>query len=140
MKIIAATMLVFFTLWTNNQSFAMQPASPLHLDNKTDDHVFIALKEAAEDFSAVVSGKPPVFAVLDKEAPLPTDGGTTYFKGRGYSLTILQSLVTVSGGACYLYGPIIKFDDSLMFGNSNTISRVEIYSPTALRELLGYIK
>ena len=48
------------------------------------------LKDALDDFNAVLSGNPPVHAKVDKDHPLITDGGTTFYIGDGYKLTIFN--------------------------------------------------
>ncbi len=64
---------------------------------------------AKEDFAAVVAGRKPVHAVLDDSKPLLSDGGTTFYKGVGYSLTVQSSISTKNGIDGFLYGPIVTF-------------------------------
>lgn len=94
------------------------------------------IREASEDFQAVVLGKKPVHAKFDEDAPLPSDGGTTFYKGNGYELTVLASLSSFGQLNGNAYGPILKFDDKFAPGNTNEISDIRIYSNEQLRELL----
>jgi len=113
--------------------------SPIHFgtgEKNPVDNVEV-LKEATDDYRAVVEGKRPVHAVVDKKAPLPADGGTTFYLGKGYRLTIQCSIVNFSNESFYFYGPIITFDKGVAVGESPTISHIEIYSPESLRKLLG---
>jgi hypothetical protein len=113
--------------------------TPLHVDSTYSARppAIDSLAEPADDYMSVVAGRPPIHAKFDDDAPLPADGGTDYYKGHGYKLTIQQSLVNVPAGILFLYGPIIEFENSLMSGNSNKISNIQIYSPEALRILRG---
>lgn len=43
------------------------------------------LRSANEDFVLVQNGRLPRNAVKDEETPLPSDGGTTFYRARGYS-------------------------------------------------------
>ena len=94
------------------------------------------LMEASEDFRAVAAGKKPVHAVFDQAAPLPSDGGTTFYKGHGYELTILLSFSGFGGQSANAYGPIIKFDPSFAPGNTSEISDIRVYSSEELRRFL----
>lgn len=94
------------------------------------------IQEASEDFLAVVEGRKPLHAKLDIDAPLPSDGGTTFYKGNGYNLTISASLSGFGGFSGVAYGPIIKFDDTFAPGNTNLISDIRVYSNDELRKLL----
>jgi len=95
------------------------------------------ITEAAADFRAVVAGRKPVHAVFDKDAPLPSDGGTTFYKGNGYRLTILVSLSEFGEAHGTAYGPIIKFDRSFAPGNTSEISDIRVYSPETFASLMG---
>jgi hypothetical protein len=94
------------------------------------------IQEASEDFRAVVEGKKPIHAELDNDAPLPSDGGTTFYKGNGYHLTISASLSSFGEFNGTAYGPIIRFDDTFAPGNTNQISDIRVYSQDELRKLL----
>lgn len=96
------------------------------------------IQEASEDFRAVVEGKKPIHARIDNNEPLPSDGGTTFYKGNGYRLTILVSLSSFGEFKGTAYGPIIHFDDTFAPGNTKQISDVRIYSDDELRKLLRW--
>lgn len=95
------------------------------------------ISEASADFSAVVAGKKPIHAVFDEDAPLPSDGGTTFYQGHGYRLTVLVSLSSFGASNGMAYGPILQFEPAFAPGNTSEISEVRVYSQDALRELLG---
>jgi hypothetical protein len=92
--------------------------------------------EAAEDFASVQRGRSPAHAVVDTKADLPADGGTNFYVGRGYRLTIVKSLSRFGSIDGYAYGPVIRFDSSFATGNIDTVSDVRFYSDDALRALL----
>ena len=94
------------------------------------------LREASEDFRAVVAGKKPVHAVFDKDAPLPSDGGTTFYQGKGYRLTVLVSYSGFGGLPANAYGPIIKFDPAFAPGNTSEISDIRVYTSEELSKFL----
>jgi hypothetical protein len=88
----------------------------------------LILREASEDFCAVVSGKEPIHAKVDSEAALPADGGTRFYIGRKYKLTVLNSLSSFGGFNGMAYGPVITFDESFAPGNTNLISSIRVYA------------
>lgn len=94
------------------------------------------IKDASEDFRAVVQGKKPIHAKLDEDAPLPSDGGTHFYKGDGYELTVSISLSSFGGFNGTAYGPILTFDDKFAPGNTNRISDIRVYSNEELGKLL----
>ena len=94
------------------------------------------LIEASEDFRAVVAGKKPIHAVFDEDAPLPADGGTTFYQGKGYRLTVLVSLSDFGGFHGTAYGPVVKFEESFAPGNTSQLSDIRFYSQEAFRELM----
>ena len=94
------------------------------------------IQEASEDFRAVVQGRKPIHAKLDSDVPLPSDGGTTFYRGNGYNLTISLSLSRFGEFNGIAYGPIIRFDDTFAPGNTNQISDIRVYSDDELRKLL----
>jgi hypothetical protein len=94
------------------------------------------IKEASEDFRAVVQGKKPIHAKFDKNAPLPSDGGTHFYKGDGYELTISISLSSFGEFNGTAYGPILTFDEKFAPGNTNKISDIRVYSNEELRKFL----
>ncbi|WP_142126321.1 hypothetical protein [Pseudoxanthomonas sp. 3HH-4] len=87
----------------------------------------LILREASADFCAVVSGKEPVHAKVDSDAALPADGGTTFYIGRRYKLTVLNSLSSFGGFNGMAHGPVITFDESFAPGNTNVISSIRVY-------------
>lgn len=99
------------------------------------------LQKSLDDFNAVLEGKPPIHAVVDQEVPLPTDGGTTFYKGDGYKLTIVKSLNGIMRGKeyvhGYIYGPIITFQPDVMTGNFPNIQYLTFYTGDELRKLLA---
>ncbi|RDZ28047.1 hypothetical protein [Lysobacter silvisoli] len=94
------------------------------------------LGEASADFQAVVAGKPPVHAVFDAQAPLPSDGGTTFYQGRGYRLTVLKSLSSFGSFHGVAYGPILRFDPPFAPGHTAEVSDIRVYSRDALAQRL----
>ena len=68
------------------------------------------IRLANEDFTCVLQGRKPQNAKFDEKAALPKDGGTTYYKGKGYYLTIVQSLSSFGKLHGFIYGPVIVFD------------------------------
>ena len=85
------------------------------------------LREASEDFCAVVSGKNPIHAKFDTSAALPSDGGTTFYIGRKYRLTVLRSISTFGSFDGEARGPIITFDKPFAAGNTTEISNIRVY-------------
>ena len=94
------------------------------------------LTQAAEDFAAVLAGKQPIHAKVDEEAAVPADGGTHYYQGKGYRLTVVKSLSSFGEFHGYSYGPEITFDEQFAPGNNRHLSDVRIYSFEALDQLL----
>jgi len=118
-----------------SSSFSSGPFIGVDLATLPPEHRQI-IQEASEDFRAVVEGKQPIHAKIDNNEPLPSDGGTTFYKGSGYRLTILVSLSSFGDFNGAAYGPIIHFDDTFAPGNTNRISDVRVYSHDELRKLL----
>lgn len=104
------------------------------------EETFNRLQKALDDFNAILDGKYPVHAVVDKNVPLLSDGGTTYYKGDGYKLTIVMSLNGIMRGEeyihGYIYGPIISFEATLMRGNFPNIQHITFYEGDKLKRLL----
>jgi hypothetical protein len=93
--------------------------------------------EASEDFQAVLAGKKPVHAIFDKEADLPSDGGTTFYKGRHYRLTVNQTLFGVGEyGPLTAFGPRLELDNKIALGFNQEISSIRVYNQEQLRALL----
>jgi hypothetical protein len=99
------------------------------------------LTQASEDFDLVQKGKVPKYAIVDKIAPLPADGGTSYFLGKGYKLTIMKSLSSFGGDqrsvSGYVYGPVIKFSSPFASGNASEVIGLRFYTSLQLKQLLG---
>ena len=98
------------------------------------------LQAALEDFNAALNYKAPVHAAFDKDAAVPADGGTSYYKARGYRITIMKSLFSMGDGQDtvhgYMYGPVLTLGPELGIGNSDSISRVSFYPLDTLNKLL----
>jgi hypothetical protein len=119
-------------------------AAPFHFDERSPvDNARISIEQASADYEAVVNGRPPVFAKFDTAHGLPADGGATFYKGSGYSLTIVKSLAQAGQVLGYIYGPVVTFDVwtypdfPIVSGNSNQLSHVNFYSAKELNTLLG---
>jgi hypothetical protein len=95
------------------------------------------IMEASDDFLAVLAGKKPIHAKFDEEAPLPTDGGTTFYIGEGYKLTVVRSISSFGEFNGYAYGPALTFNEDFAPGNESTISDIRVYSDAELGKLLG---
>jgi len=94
------------------------------------------IEQANEDYILVLKGFKPRHAIFDKNAPLPSDGGTTFYKGNKYTLTIVKSISSFGGLNGYIYGPIIWFDKGFAPGNSNSVKDLRFYTFQQLNELL----
>ena len=102
----------------------------------------VVIEQASEDFERVLVGRRPVHARFDAEAALPADGGTTFYTGSGYRLTIVKSIAHLNGGGAqadisgYLYGPTVTLDEDILAGNNRqVISAVRFYTVEQLRQL-----
>lgn len=93
------------------------------------------LQELTEDFDAVVAGRKPVHARHDTKEGVLADGGTSFYIGNGYKLTVEQSLCTIGGADGMLYGPIFTLGPELADGNDNQISHVTFYRMEEFRKL-----
>jgi hypothetical protein len=98
------------------------------------------LQKSLDDFNAVIEGKYPIHAEVDKDVPLPTDGGTTFYKSDGYKLTIVMSLNGIMRGEeyvhGYIYGPILSFEPGVMTGNFPNIQHLTFYTGEELQKIL----
>lgn len=119
------------------QLIASDPrAAPfIGLDPKLPETTRVILAEASDDFLAVSAGKAPIHAKADKTAVSPADGGTAFYVGKGYKLTVLKSLSSFGELRGYVYGPMIDFDESFAPGNMRSISNVRFFSHEELRKL-----
>lgn len=99
------------------------------------------ISQASEDFARVLKGKKPKHAVFDDKAPLPADGGTQFFIGKGYNLTVMKSLSSFGGADGwlhgYVYGPVVKFSESLAPGNISEVVNLRFYTSEQLKQLIS---
>ena len=91
------------------------------------------LKKVEEDMGFVLQGKKPKHAIFDKDKIPPLDGGTLYYKGDGYALTIWKKMARIGDVDGVFYGPEVEFTK---FG-SGYISHVRFYSNPELSKLLS---
>jgi hypothetical protein len=102
------------------------------------------LQKVLDDFNAVLSGNLPIYARVDQDHPVMSDGGTTFYKGDGYKLTIYMSLNGIMHGKeyihGYIYGPVIRFEPEVMVGNYPTIQQLSFYPGEELNKLLSIRK
>ncbi len=140
---VIAFLLFFQTVVFGEEHLSFQ--NVFHIDRKVVEKKLgktscLRLAKAVEDLNAVIAGKKPLHVKIDIHRALPADGGTTYYIGDGYKITIIKSLSSIKHGRkCidgYMYGPIITFDDDLISGNNKTISYVTFYPDESLTNLL----
>lgn len=130
--IIVITSLAFcLTAPASEKILTVGPFSGIDLSKLTRSQAR-SIREASEDFALVTQGRKPRHAAFDKKAPLPLDGGTTYYLGRGYRITIFQSIATFGETIGYSYGPHLTFDDD--FGGG-VFSAVRFYTGEQLEKL-----
>lgn len=113
---------------TANTSKINGDIRPIIADKVLSDSQMV--NEIQVDFNLVLNGKKPKFA---KHKSSLLDGGTAFYKGKGYLLTVVKSMGSIGGVDGYYYGPIIKFKDD---ENIKTMSNVTFYSKNKLKELL----
>jgi hypothetical protein len=97
-------------------------------------HAFL---EASQDFRDVLAGRAPSFAQPDLEAPLPADGGSRGYLGRGYALWVCRSLSSFGGVDGYVYGPVLSFDEDIAAGNQRSLADTRFYPAARLHALLA---
>jgi hypothetical protein len=99
------------------------------------------ITQASEDFERVLQGKEPKNAALDEKAPLPADGGTLFYAGKGYRLTVIKSLSSFGnagdGLQGYVYGPVLSFPKSFAPGNMSEVVSLRFYTNQQLQALAG---
>jgi hypothetical protein len=109
--------------------------------NLFGDETLSRLQKSLDDLNAVIEGKSPLHTTVDKGVPLPKDGGTTFYKGDGYKLTIVKSLNGIMRGQeyvhGYIYGPIISFEPDVMTGNFPNVQFLTFYTGEELQKLLA---
>lgn len=115
---------------------AQGPFVGIELSKLSEDDRSVIV-QASEDFRAVVAGRKPVHAVFDKEHPLPADGGTTFYKGNRYKLTIQRSISSFGSFTGIAYGPVLRFEQEFAPGNVSQLSDIRVYSFDELRKLLA---
>ena len=97
--------------------------------------------QASEDFDLALKGKKPKHAILDDKAPSPADGGTAFFVGKDYKLTIIKSISTFGGAEGrllgYVYGPVVRFEKSFAPGNMSEVESLRFYTSEQLKELMS---
>ncbi len=91
--------------------------------------------QASEDFERVQSGRLPRHAVRDEKAPVPADGGTQFFNGKRYKLTVVKSLSSFGTLHGYVYGPVISFDKSFAPGNRSELVGLRFYTREQFKQL-----
>lgn len=91
------------------------------------------LREGAEDFDLIVSGKMP----KNSKQGYSTLDGVTNYDGQGYTLQLIDSTGSVSGSYVNIYGAILVFKDSEFTFMKKEISDVRIYSHEAYLSLKG---
>ena len=75
----------------------------------------ISVKQGEIDYSLILDGKPPLYA---KEYAAASDGGTTWYKGNGYSIYAVHSIQLENGVDGYMVGPRIQYY-FFIFGGKN---------------------
>lgn len=133
---------IFFFLLIFSSATQVFGESVFNVDSASfnDQAVQAVLQNAQDDFNAVLEGNKPIHSVVDPSAPTPMDGGTKFYKGNGYNLTVTQSLVRIGSIDGYMYGPSIVLLSPYAVGNSTVVSHVVFYSRTALGRLLDHSK
>jgi len=101
------------------------------------DSARCALLEASQDFRDVLAGRKPSFARTDADAPLPADGGSCGYVGRGYRLWVCRSLSSFGGVDGYVYGPVLSFDQDIAPGNERSLASTRFYTTAQLHALLA---
>ena len=84
------------------------------------------VREAQEDFCAVLANRQPVHA---KNVPPPSGTkkrGTTYYAGRGYRLVMYRDAFEVGGAFLGYYGPVLQFDSSANVPGPGQLSQVRV--------------
>ena len=115
----------------------IQPAGPfdgINLSSLSASEQKI-ITEASEDFIAVLSGHPPVHAKYNESVDAAADGGTAFYAGNGYKLTVVKSISSFGQLSGMAYGPVLVFDKSFA-SREQYISSVRFYTNEQLRTLL----
>lgn len=117
-----------FTSYAAAQTKAQGDKFPIFIEEKVQKENLEILKQMREDFNLVEAGKKPKFAKFDEGQPLLADGGTSVYKGKGYSITIQQTLGQLLGSAGYFYGPILKIENAQLSDSMKPIFNIKFYS------------
>jgi hypothetical protein len=98
-----------------------------------------AIREAMEDFEAVANFAKPVHAKEEKLDVDVFDGGSTVWRGKGYSLEIRKRVSGIGSWRYFAYGPVVVFDFAVVRGDdeARTISYVRLFRAD---ELLNKLK
>lgn len=75
----------------------------------------IAVRQGEIDYSLILDGKSPLYA---KGYASAFDGGTTWYKGNGYSIYNVHSIHLENGVEGYMVGPRIQYY-FFIFGGKN---------------------
>ncbi len=92
---------------------------------------------AKADFDAILAGKKPIYAIPDKDKSDFADGGTTFYVGEGYALTLMSRLTQEKGVNGYTYGPILTFTSPDKSIKPKEMSSVRFYTLEELKKLRG---
>jgi hypothetical protein len=95
------------------------------------------ITKASEDFERVLKGSRPKHATLDEKAAVPADGGTAFFLGKGYKLTVIKSLSSFGGLQGFVYGPVVSFEKSFAPGNMSEVVNLRFYTTDQLQKLMS---
>ena len=130
-KFLAVSLLLVLAGCARPDSACLAPFDGIEVSGASQEDRLI-LREASEDFCAVMAGNEPIHA---KPAPGggPSDGGTLAYIGRRYKLTALNSLSKFGSFRGVARGPIIEFDASFAPGHTTTVSSIRVYATAKTR-------
>lgn len=135
-RFVAIIVLPLTHLAVHAQVLSSGPFAGVNLSTLSADQRMVVV-EASEDFQVVLAGKAPLHATHDLFKAVPADGGTAFYSGRKYKLTVEKSLSSFGKLSGYVYGPIIVFDESFAPGNENQVSSLRFYTDAQLEHLLA---
>jgi hypothetical protein len=92
----------------------------------------LPLVQAKADFEAISSGGRPKFA---KRTGGLLDGGTSLYRGEGYTIWRYKRLCEIAGVRGILYGAVIEFEKNISITNEPKISNVKLFTGKALKAL-----
>jgi hypothetical protein len=130
-RFLAIAVLLVLAGCARREGVCLAPFDGLEVSGASQEDQLI-LREASEDFCAVVAGKEPIHAKPDAGGG-PSDGGTMFYTGRRYKLTALSSLSTFGSYRGIARGPIIEFDPSFAPGHTSTVSSIRVYPIPGIR-------